>query len=49
MKCRIFLEIADEVNAIASSPFWKDSAIIITYDETDGLYDPAAKHPQLRP
>ena len=31
--------IADSVNAIASSPYWKDSAIIITYDETDGLYD----------
>jgi phospholipase C len=31
--------IADEVNAIASSKYWKDSAIIITYDETDGLYD----------
>jgi phospholipase C len=31
--------IADEVNAIAASPYWKDSAIIITYDETDGLYD----------
>ena len=33
--------IADEVNAIAQSPYWKDSAIIITYDETDGLYDHA--------
>ncbi len=31
--------LADEVNAIANSPYWKDSAIIITYDETDGLYD----------
>ncbi len=31
--------IADSVNAIANSPYWKDSAIIITYDETDGLYD----------
>jgi phospholipase C len=31
--------LADEVNAIASSRYWKDSAIIITYDETDGLYD----------
>jgi phospholipase C len=34
--------LADEVNAIAASPYWKDSAIIITYDETDGLYDHAA-------
>jgi len=31
--------LADEVNAIAASPYWSDSAIIITYDETDGLYD----------
>jgi len=31
--------IADEVNAIASSPYWSQSAIIITYDETDGEYD----------
>jgi phospholipase C len=34
--------LADEVNAIAASPYWKDSAIIITYDETDGIYDHAA-------
>jgi phospholipase C len=31
--------VADSVNAIASSPYWSQSAIIITYDETDGLYD----------
>ncbi|HLZ65593.1 MAG TPA: alkaline phosphatase family protein [Aliidongia sp.] len=31
--------LANEINAIAASPYWKDSAIIITYDETDGLYD----------
>jgi phospholipase C len=31
--------IADSVNAIANSPYWSESAIIITYDETDGLYD----------
>jgi phospholipase C len=31
--------VADAVNAIAKSQYWKDSAIIITYDETDGLYD----------
>ncbi len=34
--------LADEVNAIAASPYWPDSAIIITYDESDGLYDHAA-------
>ena len=31
--------LADEINAIANSPYWPNSAIIITYDETDGLYD----------
>jgi phospholipase C len=31
--------LADEINAIANSPYWPESAIIITYDETDGLYD----------
>ncbi len=35
--------VADTVNAIAKSKYWKNSAIIITYDETDGLYD----HQQL--
>jgi len=36
--------LADSVNAIASSKYWLQSAIIITYDETDGLWDhvPAA-------
>ena len=31
--------IAEAVDAIAASPYWDESAIIITYDETDGLYD----------
>ncbi len=31
--------IANSVNAIAASPYWSESAIIIAYDETDGLYD----------
>ncbi len=31
--------LADEINAIAASKYWPESAIIITYDETDGLYD----------
>jgi phospholipase C len=34
-------ELADAVNAIAASKYWPHSAIIITYDETDGLYDHA--------
>ncbi len=33
--------VADEVNLITSSPYWPQSAIIITYDETDGIYDHA--------
>ena len=33
--------LADEVNAIAASPYWSQSAIVITYDESDGLYDHA--------
>ena len=31
--------LAKEINAIAASPYWSQSAIIISYDETDGLYD----------
>ena len=35
------LMAADAIDAIANSPYWANSAIIITYDETDGLYDHA--------
>jgi phospholipase C len=31
--------VAREVNAIASSKYWAESAIIITYDESEGDYD----------
>jgi phospholipase C len=31
--------LADSINAIAGSKYWRHSAIIITYDESDGLYD----------
>jgi phospholipase C len=34
-------QVADAVNAIAASPYWPNSAIIITYDESDGFYDHA--------
>ena len=30
---------AKAINDIAYSPYWDNSAIIITYDETDGFYD----------
>ncbi|MGD0546974.1 MAG: alkaline phosphatase family protein, partial [Terracidiphilus sp.] len=38
--------LAEEVNAIAAGPYWSQSAIIITYDESDGLYDHA--QPRVR-
>ncbi len=31
--------VAREVNAIARSPYWAESAIVITYDESEGDYD----------
>jgi phospholipase C len=31
--------VADSIDAIAASPYWTQSVIIVTYDETDGLYD----------
>jgi phospholipase C len=33
--------LAEEINAIVASPYWSQSAILITYDESDGLYDHA--------
>jgi phospholipase C len=38
--------LAEEINAIARSPYWNQSAIIITYDESDGEYDHA--RPKIR-
>jgi phospholipase C len=38
--------LAEEINAIAASPYWSQSAIIITYDESDGLFDHA--QPRIR-
>ena len=37
---------ARAISDIANSPYWSQSAIIITYDETDGFYDHVS--PQLR-
>jgi len=31
--------VADSVNAIVNSAYWPESAIIITWDESDGFYD----------
>jgi phospholipase C len=36
--------LAHEINAIASSPYWSQSVILIAYDESDGLYDHARPH-----
>lgn len=38
--------LADSINAIAASKYWPESAIIITYDESDGLFDHA--QPKVR-
>ncbi len=34
--------IVNAVNAIEQSPFWRDTAIMITYDDSDGWYDHVA-------
>jgi phospholipase C len=36
--------VADAINAIAASPYWESTAIVIAYDETDGLYDHVRPH-----
>ncbi|ADW68813.1 phospholipase C [Granulicella tundricola] len=36
--------LAEEINAITQSPYWAQSAILIAYDESDGLYDHAQPH-----
>jgi phospholipase C len=38
--------LAREINAIAASPYWSQSVILIAYDESDGLYDHA--RPRVR-
>jgi phospholipase C len=38
--------LAEEINAIAESPYWNQSAILIAYDESDGEYDHA--QPRIR-
>ena len=31
--------VAEAINAIAASPYWKDCAIIVTFDDSEGDYD----------
>jgi phospholipase C len=38
--------LAREINAVAQSPYWPHSVILIAYDESDGLYDHA--RPRVR-
>ncbi len=40
--------VARVVNAIARSPYWKDSAIVITWDDSEGFYDHVPP-PQFEP
>jgi phospholipase C len=35
-------QIVTAINAIQQSPFWKDTAVMITYDDSDGWYDHVA-------
>lgn len=37
------------VNGLMQSPYWKDSAFILTYDENGGLYDHVSPQPALSP
>jgi len=34
--------LVKEINAIQKSPYWKDTAIVIAYDDSDGWYDHVA-------
>jgi len=36
------VHVADLVKAVQDSPYWKDSAIVITYDEHGGRWDHVA-------
>jgi phospholipase C len=31
--------VVNTINAIQSSPFWRNTAIVVTYDDSDGWYD----------
>ncbi|MBM9508111.1 alkaline phosphatase family protein [Actinacidiphila acididurans] len=38
--------LVKEINALQSSPDWKDTAVVIAYDDSDGWYDHAFAAPQ---
>lgn len=31
--------LVSEINALQKSPFWKDTAVVVAYDDSDGWYD----------
>jgi phospholipase C len=33
--------VVDEINALQKSPAWKDTAVVVAYDDSDGWYDHA--------
>jgi phospholipase C len=41
--------VATLINGLMSSPSWKDSAFILTYDEAGGTYDHVAPQPAVNP
>jgi phospholipase C len=41
--------VASLINGLMASSSWKDSAFILTYDETGGLYDHVAPHSAVSP
>jgi phospholipase C len=44
--------LVNTINALQQSPFWKDTALVITYDDSDGWYDhqmPPIVNPSLNP
>jgi phospholipase C len=38
--------LVKEINAVQSSPEWKDTAVVIAYDDSDGWYDHTVAKPQ---
>jgi phospholipase C len=44
--------IVNAINALEQSPFWKDTAVVIAYDDSDGWYDhqmPPIVNPSFNP
>ena len=39
--------LVNTINAIQNSPFWKSTAIVIAYDDSDGWYDHVARRSRI--